>query len=121
MMEENELRTLEKIKELLKDRERRNCPGTISYTELGKELGLKGEDVRVVVGGRLVELTPQPTIRGIALGMKVAFSGLDPDFYLLGDNITEISKNKDYQEFRKKHFMVTNRTIRAIDIGSRLP
>jgi len=68
--------------------------GTIlSYIDLGKNLDVEPEYVRAVVGRRFTELTNQ--IR------YTTFDSPDPDFYLLGENIKEISTNGYYLQFKK--------------------
>jgi hypothetical protein len=120
-MDEQDSIIIEKVKQLLKDREGRNCQGTISYGEIGKELGMRSEDVQRVIGRRFIQMTP---ITPMAL-YKALFKGVDPDFYLLGDGITEISKNKEYQMYKRRFFKTQNKMERGLskglDIGSRLP
>lgn len=101
MEEKTYVDIIERIKELLNKACETGKP--MSYTELGKKLGLSPEYIKEVVGIRFTQLTKKA---------YDSFKDADPDFYLLGDNIKEICNNKHYLKFKEKKMKQLGKTGR---------
>ena len=90
---ENYDHKLEIIRAVLEEAQARGA-APLSYQEIGEKTTLTGEDVHKLVGRRFVELTKGAYKNVAALG------DADPDFYLFGDQIKEISENSYYKTLR---------------------
>lgn len=84
---------LNQMREVIKDYQDKGV--VVTYKEIGDCLGIDESIVKQIVGYRFKELT------------KGAYKDIyntgdaDPDFYLFGNNIVEISNNYFYNAFKK--------------------
>lgn len=109
-MEENEYKELiGKIKMLLEDAAKQGK--IFSYKELGDRLGISAERAREAVGIRFTELTRKA---------YNPFVDADPDFFLLGDTIKEISGNKMYISFKKAKLKQLDRTAKFMSTTDKI-
>ena len=101
--------SLEKIKKLLEETDR-----PLSYNEIGIRLDLPSEEVKTVVGTEFKNLT------GGSLKSLVSMGSADPDFFLFGDNVKEVSSNRYYKIMRKSIMKKQERRSKLENIKSKV-